>query len=233
MNFKDLAVVIPVRMGSSRVKSKVILPFGSRGESLLEWKIKQLRAISPKLKVFVSTESEKLKEISLIAGAEVLDRDYYLADGHKASFSEVITGVIESVPAIHIAWVTVVVPLMSPDEYKDAFSCYYLNVVKKKTHDSLISVNLLKDYLWDEEGAINYSADRNHTISQNLPNIYRVTNGLYMSDKKSIMDRGYLIGKTPLKYEVSKISGIDIDTVEDYKLACNLLPYYLDLGIEL
>jgi len=40
--FDDISVVIPVREGSSRIKSKIYLPFHEE-MNLLEWKISQLK----------------------------------------------------------------------------------------------------------------------------------------------------------------------------------------------
>lgn len=222
--FSNIGVVIPVRLGSSRLKEKAILPFGD--SNLLEWKIKQLKQIIPNKNIFVSTESDKLKIIASKNNVQIHHRDFYLADGHKASFSEVITGIVKDIPFEHIAWVTAVVPLMSPKEYKKAFETYVEEIIKKKNSDSLFSANLLKEYLWDENQTINYQANKNHTISQELPNIYRVTNGLYMRDKKSILEEGYFLGKNPNKFVVSKIAGIDIDDKEDYEIAKSLLNIY-------
>jgi CMP-N-acetylneuraminic acid synthetase len=222
--FDNIGVVIPVRLGSSRVKEKSILPFANT--NLLEWKIRQLKEIISEKNIFVSTESDRLKEIALLNGVQVHNRDFYLADGHKATFSEVITGIVKDIPFEHIAWVTAVVPLMSPREYKEAFEVYIQDVIKNKINDSLFSVNLLKEYFWDDNKPINYQANKNHTISQELPNIYRATNGLYMRDKKSILEQEYFLGDDPYKFKVSKIAGVDIDEVEDYELSKALLKIY-------
>ncbi len=225
----DLGVVIPVRLGSSRVSQKALLPVGKDQISLLAWKIRQLKKIISPSNIYVSTEADILKKIALDEGVNIHERDAYLADGHKASFSEVITGVVKDIPHEHIAWVTCVVPLMSPQEYLQGFREYKEHVIPEHTpYDSLVSVNLLKEYFWDEDKAINYSATKYHTISQELPNIYRVTNGLYMSSKKTILDREYLLGQNPFKSCVSKIAGIDIDEYEDYEIARDLIGIYND-----
>jgi N-acylneuraminate cytidylyltransferase len=149
-----------------------------------------------------------------------------LSTGHDASFIEVITGIVEAVPTKHFAWVTVVVPLMKPSEYKSGFERYLSEVVESNNHDSLVSVNLLKEYFWDDNGPINYQADKNHTISQNLPNLYRVTNGLYMRSKEDTLKEGYFLGKNPFRHVVGKISGIDIDEYEDYHMSLALKEFY-------
>ncbi|MCV3430299.1 hypothetical protein L8W51_07900 [Campylobacter lari] len=222
--FDDLAVVIPARMGSSRIKNKMLLKID--GVSLLEWKIRQISDVISVDKIFVSTESDILKNIAKKCGVKIHHRDFYLADGHKATFSEVITGIVKDLPCEHIAWITAVVPLMSPSEYKYAFDAYYNKCVYSSENDSLFSANLLKEYLWDSCAPINYNADKSHTISQNLPDLYKVTNGLYMRNKTAILHDGYFLGKNPYKFCVSKISGIDIDDYVDYEIAISLLQLY-------
>lgn len=223
---RDLAVIIPVRLESSRIKHKVLLPFGDT--TLLEWKIRQvLKVVSPN-NIFVSTESETLEAVAKKCCVRVHHREEYLALGHKASFSEVIVGIVKDIDFAHIAWVTAVVPLMSPSEYQEAFRIYDRYVVREKHYDSLFSANMLKEYFWGADKPLNYRADKHHTISQELPKIFRVTNGLYMRDRESILQSGYFLGKNPYKFCVSKISGIDIDEYEDYEMARALLSLYDD-----
>ena len=119
------------------------------------------------------------------------------------------------------------VPLMSPQEYLQGFREYKDTVLPQSSeYDSLVSVNLLKEYFWDDKEAMNYSATKEHTISQELPNIYRVTNGLYMAPKSLMLDKEYLLGSNPYKSCVSKIAGIDIDEYEDYEIARDLIGIY-------
>ena len=224
MNY-DLGVVIPVRLGSSRVSQKALLPVGEDSLTLLAWKIRQVKAVVPKANIYVSTEADELKAIASEEGVQIHHRDYYLADAHKASFSEVITGVVADIPHQHIAWVTCVVPLMGPSEYEQGFREYEAHVINGK-FDSLVSVNSLKEYFWGNKEPLNYQADKNHTISQDLEALYKVTNGLYMSSKEQILECQYLLGPEPFKSSVSKIAGIDIDVYEDYEMAKGLVGFY-------
>ena len=217
----DLGVIVPVREGSSRIKDKVLLPFDQH-LTLLEWKLEQLCAVLPAQRIYVSTDSDNLQQLARPYGVRIHPRDPYLCRGHEASFSEVITGIVRDIPHEHIAWVTVVVPLMSPEEYLGGFQCYHRHVLQQATHDSLFAANLVKEYLWWQDRPLNYQADRNHTISQQLPDIYRVTNGLYMRDRESILRSGYFLGPTPCKYLVSKLAGVDIDVLEDFQIARSL-----------
>ncbi|WP_018878721.1 cytidylyltransferase domain-containing protein [Thioalkalivibrio sp. ALE28] len=224
-DFRDISVIVPVREGSSRIKQKIFLPFDDEN-NLLEWKVEQLKRVQEGDRIFLSSNSERVKSTARNMGVEFLPRSDYLSCGHEASFSEVITGVVKDIPTAHFAWVTVVVPLMNPIEYAEGFECYQRKVMAEGSHDSLVSVNLVKDYFWDEEAALNYRADQYHTISQDLPNWYRVTNGLYMRDKRKTLEEGYFIGNKPWMHKVGKIAGIDIDHYEDYEMAIALKQLY-------
>jgi N-acylneuraminate cytidylyltransferase len=228
----DLAVVIPVREGSSRIKDKVLLPFNNH-LTLLEWKLDQLCQVWPADRIYVSTDSDNLKRLATPYGVRLHHREPRLCRGHDATFSEVITGIVKDIPHTHIAWVTVVVPLMSPAEYRGGFQRYSEQVIQRKENDSLFSANLVKEYLWGPDRPLNYQADRNHTISQQLPDIYRVTNGLYMRDRESILRDGYFLGPNPCKFLVSKVAGIDIDVLEDFEMARSLRPLYEKKAAEL
>jgi len=226
-DFSDISVIIPVREGSSRIREKIFLPFHER-LSLLEWKIEQVKKVQAANRIFVSSNSERVKQIAGAMGVEFMPRSEYLSTGHVASFSEVITGIVKDIPTTHFAWVTVVVPLMAPREYIAGFELYLEQVVQAGSHDSLVSVNLLKEYLWNDQGPINYQANRNHTISQELPNIYRVTNGLYMRNKADTLADGYFLGPNPCRHVVGKIAGIDIDEQEDFQMAVALKQFYFN-----
>jgi N-acylneuraminate cytidylyltransferase len=223
--FSDISVIIPVREGSSRIRDKIFLPFHEQ-MSLLEWKVSQLLRVQDPGRIFLSSNSSRVKDVAGQMGVQFLPRNDYLSNGHVASFSEVITGIVQDIPTKHFAWVTVVVPLMKPSEYRKGFELYLDQVVHQNNHDSLVSVNLFKEYLWDENKPVNYRADKNHTISQDLPNLYRVTNGLYMRSKENTLKSGYFLGPNPCRHVVSKMSGVDIDEYEDYQIALALKQFY-------
>ena len=136
--FKDLTIIVPVREGSSRIKKKVLQPFGEQ-MNLLEWKIAQLKEVHDN--ILISSNSENIKKIAQNMGVGYHQRDDYLCEGHQASFSEVITGIVKDIETDHFAWVTVVVPLMAPVEYEQGFDMYFEEIVEKGSHDSLFSAN--------------------------------------------------------------------------------------------
>ena len=213
----DLAAVIPARLGSSRITEKVFQTIDG-SETLLSRKIKQLRQILPSEKVIVNTESDRIAEHASANGATIHWRDPYFSDGHKASFSELIVHVVSQIESEHIAWTPFVVPFFDADQYCSAFNNYKHNVLSNN-YDSLVSVVPIKDYIWNEKLPLNYKADRRHTISQDLPKWYQVTNGNYMAPKSIMLEHQYVLGPKVFLDVRDHSCKIDIDTLHDLKIA--------------
>lgn len=222
----DLAVVVPARRGSSRIANKSMLPFGD-ASSLIEWKLNQLRKVIDPARIYLSSEDEEFLAIARSLGVSQHKRDQRLATGHIVPMSEVITGVVRDIPHKHIAWATVVCPLMPPREYIECFRSYGDHVVNG-SYDSLLGVNSMKEYFWFKGRPLNYQADRKHISSQDLPSIEKVTNSIYMCSRDQILETEYLVGPNPLLQSLSRLSGVDIDYWEDYRTARALYELYLE-----
>lgn len=213
----DLTAVIPARLKSSRVEEKVFQKLNHE-DTLLSRKIRQLAKVLPRDRVVVNTESELIAEHAEKHGATVHWRDPHFADGHKATFSELIEHVISQIESAHVAWTPFVVPFFDDEQFKFAFSNYYNQVINGK-YDSLVSVVPMKDYIWDSEKPLNYVADRRHTISQNLPQWFQVTNGNYMASKPLMLEKKYILGQRVYLDVRDAKCKIDIDTLDDLKIA--------------
>jgi CMP-N-acetylneuraminic acid synthetase len=226
----DLAVIVPVRRGSSRISNKSMLPFGDAG-SLIEWKLKQLVKVIDPWRIYLSSEDDEFLGLAKRFGVSCHRRELRLATDHIAPFRDVITGIVRDIPHDHIAWCTVVCPLMAPQEYLDSFRQYGADVIGGG-HDSLLGVNLMKEYFWSRDGSLNYEATRNHTISQHLPDWFKVTNSIYMSPREDILRREYFLGPNPTFSQLSKLAGVDIDYIEDYRVARALHAIYAEDGLD-
>jgi len=226
----DLAVVVPVRRGSSRIANKSMLPFGN-ADSLIEWKLQQLVKVIDPWRIYLSSEDDEFLGLAKRYGASCHKRNLRLATDHIAPFRDVITGIVREIPHEHIAWCTVVCPLMAPQEYLDSFRQYQDEVLHGR-HDSLLGVNLMKEYFWSRDGSLNYEATRDHTISQHLPDWFKVTNSIYMSPREDLLRREYFLGPNPTFSQLSKLAGVDIDYIEDYRVARALHAIYDEDGLD-
>lgn len=214
----DIAVVVPVREGSSRIKDNAPLPFAPQF-TVLEWKLRQLREVLPPSQIYVSTDSDTLKGVAQRCGVQIHHRQPYLCRGHLAPLPEVITGIAQEIPFEHLAWATVVVPLMSPQEYLGAFRTYLERVVRTAEFDSLFAVNTLKEYLWYADRPANYPGDRHHPEPADLPSLFRVTNGLFVRSRQAMLQDAYYLGPKPCRFVVSRLAGLCVDVLEEYHAA--------------
>ncbi len=226
---KDLAVIVPARRGSSRISEKCLLPFGDQ-PSLIDWKLSQLVKVIDPAQIYVSSEDDEFLAIAERFGASQHKRAKRISIGHEAPFRDVITGIVSEIEHEHIAWATVVCPLMTPREYADAFAAYQARVVEGDK-DSLLGVNRTQDYFWSSQAALNYTADRNHTVSQDLPEWFKVTNSLYMAPRAEILRREYFLGPDPVLFDLARLAGVDIDYIEDYRIARALYSVYEEDGL--
>lgn len=213
----DLTAVIPARLESSRVEKKVFQELSPK-ESLLTRKIRQLRALLPRDRVVVNTEDEDIANVAQDEGATVVFRSAEFAKGHDKTFSELIMHVIQSVETEHVCWTPFVVPFFDENEFRESFSNYAENVINGP-HDSLVSVVRVSHYFWDINGPLNYCADMNHMISQDLPEWFQVTNGNYMAPLKVMRKMKYVLGENPFLDKRGHQCLIDIDTLHDLNIA--------------
>ena len=151
---KDLAIIIVARKGSSRVKNKCHAEVN--GQSISFMKLNQIQSTvkslgMPTRNVVVSTDDIVIKNHALSNGFSVHDRSEYFAIGHQASFSQLIVHVTKATEELtgckHILWTSPVTPLFNEDQFINCILHYELKVVSG-SHDSLASVNLLKEYFW-------------------------------------------------------------------------------------
>lgn len=226
----DLAVVVPARRDSSRIANKSMLPFGGAG-SLIEWKLSQLVRVIDPARIYLSSEDEEFLAIADRFGVSRHQRDRRLATGHIVPMSEVIAGIVAEIPHQHIAWCTVVCPLMAPREYLAAFRSYREQVIDGP-HDSLLGVQPMQEYFWMGDKPLNYQANSAHVSSQDLPPVVKVTNSLYMAPRADMLRWKYVVGPSPLLAPLSKLAGVDIDHVEDYRVACTLHALYAEDSLD-
>jgi CMP-N-acetylneuraminic acid synthetase len=225
----DFSIVIPIKENSQRVKNKATRPNFYKNYSLCEWKIYQLTQAFPVEKIFVSTNSVNIKNLVRPFGIGILDRDDYYCDENLSTFPETIKAVAQSVPSEHIVWIPITNPLMKNSSYLDCIEIYEKEVHESGNYDSVISVETLKDFVWDSEKSINYIADGdNHPYSQDLPDWYRLTCGICIRSKEDMVNYRYYVGKRPYMYKVDKIEGWDINNEDEFDLASKLMSYYVD-----
>lgn len=207
--------VIPVRAGSRRLPNKNIATFGE--SNLLIEKIKQLQQVKKIGNIVVTSDSDEMLEMAKKNGANIHKRDIAYCDEKTKSFGEVVAHVAENVEGQHIIWATCTSPLVLPENYSEAISTY--EEALTKGYDSLMSVEPFKRYMWDDNGPINYELGIKHVPSQELKQLYFVTDGILIAPRKKMIEWKYFHGTNPYKFTLDKIHCVDIDDKLDLEVA--------------
>ena len=209
-----LTAIIPVRAGSRRLKNKNIQPFGN--SNLLCYKIEQLKKCKHIDNIVVSSDSDEYLNIAKKEGVNIHKRELIFSDDVSVPFGETVKNICESINDDNILWSPVTSPLTESIHYENAISKYY--EVVPNLNDSLVAFEILKIFLWNDNGPINYKLFDKHVLSQNLPNIYRPTNGIFIAPRLKMIEWKYFHGQNPYKFILDKKSSVDID--DELDLAC-------------
>jgi CMP-N-acetylneuraminic acid synthetase len=203
----DVTAIVPVREGSTRLKNKNVAPFA--GTNLLLFKLEQLKRVRELSRIVVSSDSDRMLAMAARIGVATHKRAPEYCDEKSKTFGEVVRHICENVRGEHILWATCTAPLVFPIEYQKAIHTY--ERVINEGYDSLMSVEPFKRYLWDEQGPLNYELGLKHVPSQQLPELYFVTDGILLAPRLRMIEWNYFHGPAPYKYCLSKRASVDID----------------------
>jgi len=189
------------------MKNKNIAPFA--GTTLLEHKIEILKKVPEVTRIVVTSDSDYMLGLAKEHGADIHKRPDEYCDEVSKPFGDTVELVCSAVEGDHILWAPCTSPLIYPSLYSKAIRLYLQAL--KNGYDSLISVELFKHFMWDEKGPMNYELGEKQVPSQQLPNLYVVTNGILLSPREKTIEWKYTYGRNPYKFEIDKFACVDID----------------------
>jgi CMP-N-acetylneuraminic acid synthetase len=214
---KNIVAIIPVRGGSKGIPRKNARMLA--GKPLLSYSIS--RGLKSKYidKVFVTTENQKLKEIALKFGANVLDRDELLSHDDVA-LDEVIVDAVEQIegqlnyrPDIIVS-IQATSPLISSLTIDRA-----IEKCSNGKYDTVVSAVNDSHLQWghSNNGAMIplYEERLNRQL---LPKIFKETGGFVVA-KRSVLSSKTRFGKKVFLQQISKEEAVDIDDRYDWWLA--------------
>ena len=219
-----ITAIIPARAGSRRLKNKNIAPFN--GTTLLEHKIEILKRVPEVTRIVVSSDSELMLEIAQNHGVDIHRRPVEYCDEKSRPFSDTVQLICSAVEGDHILWAPCTSPLIYSELYSKAINLYLQAL--QNGYDSLISVELFKRFLWDENGPLNYELGDKQVPSQDLPNLYVVTNGILLSPRHKAIEWKYTYGRHPYKFQIDKFATVDIDDELDLTHASAWMAEHID-----
>ncbi len=211
---KGFVALVPVREGSERVKNKNFRNF-YKNKSLFDIKISQLKKSKFFDKIYVSSDSNKVKKLCKTFGVDFVKRDPKMCTGHKNTWPIILSHILTTIPGNpYIVWALTTSPLF--DRFDEAISKF--NSLKK--NDSLVGVLPKKNFYINKYGkGINFNPGPWHPYSQELEVYYEVTGSVYIATKQNMLKWSYWFGVKPVLFEIKNDEAIDVDTQKDFDLA--------------
>ncbi len=219
--------IITARGGSKGLPRKNILPVF--GVPLIGLTIQAALKSEKIHRVFVTTEDEEIKTVSLELGAEVIDRPLELATDSAGS-DEVLEHAIEQLKIKKLKFDTVVLlqptsPLRTYEHINEA-----IQVFNQKKADCVISVfepshTPVKAYIEQDDGKIIglFGESAPYTRRQDLPRSYQPNGAIYAFSVDKFMQQKKIPRDNVYPYVMPEFQSVDIDTYEDLVLVEQLL----------
>ena len=215
-NIKDICFVVNSRLGSTRVKRKMIRPFG--GSSLFEIAIRKIpqSSVIPPEQFFVSVWEDELKEIAKRVGVNIFHRSEQSAK-NETSLREIF----EWCDKLDFKYVVVVNPCLPfmPIETIDRFVTEFLT----SEHQGLFGVIRTKDYFWNKNHEMITPLGKDRCLNTKLvEECFKVGHCLYASTMEGIRTNNYMGDYTknnPALFELEPEQCIDIDYQWEFDMA--------------
>ena len=214
MSRKKITAVIPIRIGSQRVPDKNFKEF-FKGKNLLELKIESLKQVPLIDEIVVNTDSEEAINIAKSNDISYFRREDYFASS-KCTNTEHWYNIAETTQTDLIMHVPCTAPFIKSKTYYDLINRFILS-----SHDSANTVSLVKEYLWLNNKPLNYDINKVQN-SQDLPDVMKLTFGISILARDTMLERKNVVGNNPMFYVVSDEESIDIDTPLDFEFAQHL-----------
>lgn len=219
-----MLAVIPARGGSKGVPGKNIKELA--GKPLIAYTIKA--AIESKIfeKVIVSTDDEKIAQISMEYGADIPFMRPCEISGDSISSDDVILHAIsfyqqQGIEYKEVCKLQPTSPLRNGKHLREAYQLF-----QEKEADFLVSVcECEHSPLW--AGVIGEDLRLDDFIPekvkracrQDLPTYYRLNGAIYMAKTASFCHNKNFLGKNSVAYIMKQEDSIDIDSELDFRVA--------------
>lgn len=211
---------LPCRAGSQRVKNKNTRKFANYELGLFELKIKDLVKVKSIDTIVVSTNeikiirflrNKKFKKVQIDVRPEILCTSNTTTDR-----------LIKYVPKIilegHVLWTHVTSPFFDNKEYEKSINLYKKKI--KQGYDSLMSVTPIKKFIWDAKKPINYDYKKiKWPFTQKIKKLYEVNSAIFINSVKNYKKLDNRVGKKPFLYEIDDYKKIDVDNLNDFRIA--------------
>ena len=215
-----ITAFIPCRAGSQRVPKKNTKVFAGVSGGLVEIKLRQLLNVPLIDNIILSTNDPEVIAIGKSIDKRIIidERPEHLA-ASETSTDDLINYVPNIITEGHVLWTHVTSPFLAPEVYQLAIE-KYLETISLGHHDSLMTVNKIQTFMWDENGSFNYDRTKEKwPRTQTLKEVFEINSGIFLNSIDNYIKFKDRIGNSPMLYKTEGYASFDIDWPEDFKLA--------------
>lgn len=220
---------IPVRCGSKSIPFKNIKEFCSK--PLVYWNLEALQNSINIDQIFVATDCEEIKETVNsfnFSKVEVYDREPQNAKD-SASTESVMLEFIDKQNFKDddlFFLVQATSPLTQTKDFDEA-----LETLKNKKADSLLTCVRTKRFFWNEDATPHNYDYKNRPRRQDFKGMLMENGAFYINTIANIKkDKNRLSGKIAV-YEMEEYKAVDIDEIDDWIVAENIMKKYKIKGL--
>lgn len=120
----------------------------------------------------------------------------------------------------HLLWTHVTSPFVTKDIYESAIEQYFDGLSHR--HDSLVGVKRTQEFVWRSDlTAVNYdiASQGMWPRTQTIDPLYIINSAIFLASRTVMREQRNRIGTSPIIYEMSELSGFDIDWESDFQTA--------------
>ncbi len=212
-----IVAVVPMKLNNRRLPQKNTKPF-TNGKPLCYYILNTLLKCKKISEVYVYCSNEEIKKF-IPDGVKYLNRSESL-DQDTTKMNEVLKAFASEVDSDIYVMTHTTAPFISVNSIEKG-----IDAMLNNNYDSSFAAKKLQDFLWKDGKPFNYELS-NIPRTQDLPALFEETSGFYIYKKEIISKLGRRIGDNPYIVEVSEIEAIDIDELEDFKIADAIYNFY-------
>ena len=212
---KSISVVINARLGSTRVKEKLVRPFASK--SLIEIALEKLDVMDFFEHRYLAVAENRLKKIGgKYKNIEILDRNIDAVkpgvNDQKVTFAHYL-----GIPSDYIFVFNPCLPMITVDTIKKAFEYF-----QETDHTSYTSSIPTRDWIFDDNGnAITNSDPRNLTTNKG-ETFHKAAHAFHIINRENLKKNGYhwtFTPNDPHLIEIPEGESMDVDEMLDFEFA--------------
>lgn len=213
---KELISIIPVRLGSKRVKLKSLRLLNDK--PLIEYILDTLKSSKYHNDIYINSDSELYQKVADASGVKFYHRDKTLATSDSL-IDDYLYDFMKNNESKHLAVINPTSPFVTAEHLDEAWDYYKNNEI-----DTLLSCENIQTHCFYKGEAINFSINGQHPRSQDLEPIKALNFAITIFDCQKYIENyeknGYGVYTGTLGFFVTVgNANIDIDYEDDFLFA--------------